>query len=629
MINPGNILDVDLSGGTVTVSPYPEAMTRQCLGGRGYNVEHLFSRLPAGTDPLGPENILMISCGLLTGTSAPASSRVHVNALSPQTGILGSSNVGGYFGSRLNAAGVQTLILRGRAPKPVCIFIDKEDIRFMDAASLWGCDTRETRERIKAGYPKASLSILSIGPAGEHQVPFACLMTDQDHAAGRTGMGAVLGAKNVKAVIVCRRPARNGLLSETQALVIKDYFEQIRKSIHFDYFHRHGGAGYVDWAHDMGILATRNYRSNRFDAARDLDGKQLAKYRVRAKGCHRCPVLCKADLFFHDGPFQGEEAVRPEFEPMVALGSKCGLSQPAAVTHLDALCARLGVDSISAGSLIAFAMDLFDRGILTRKDTGGIDLHWGSVPAMETLLHQMAQRKGFAAVLAKGIKKAASEIGRGADRFAPHVKGLELSAYHPFYIMGTALGYAVSSRGGDYNQLYAALEYGWSPEKARAELGTAEAVDLRSIRGKGALIRRAMLVNIALDNIGICKVPALSLIGAFDLKNEAALAAALTEHPIRPEHLFEAAERTANLERLFNLTHGMQPREDDLPSMFFEMSPSAGGAGSRRLDWLKPMVRDFYAAMGWEENGIPSENTLRRLGLEDALKGMKDWKKAG
>ncbi|MBW2656694.1 MAG: aldehyde ferredoxin oxidoreductase, partial [Deltaproteobacteria bacterium] len=440
----GQILEIDLSAGDWKFLPYPDDLQWKYLSGRGFNVQYLYNNMPADADPLGPENILLFSCGLLTGTAAPASARLHINARSPLTGLLGSSNIGGNFGAKLRSSGIQSLIIRGKSPEPVYLWIDGDKIEIRNARSIWGLDTWETDEQLKTKLGSEKLEIMTIGPASENGALFGCIMTDRDHAAGRTGMGTVMGSKNLKAIVV-KEPKKKILFraSENGHEAIKRYIWQMKNSPHYKDIKKHGGAGYVKWADDLGILATRNFRENTFEAAGQIDGKNLEKNITRTRGCYRCPVRCKAELEFPEGKLKGRKAVRPEFEPMLSLGSRCGLTDLETLVYLDNLCSRLGMDSISAGGAIAFAMDLFDRGILTPEDTGGLELSWGNGQAMEVLIKQMAAGEGFGGILAKGVRQAARIIGRGAENYAPHVKGLELAGYHPDNIMGTALGYTV------------------------------------------------------------------------------------------------------------------------------------------------------------------------------------------
>jgi aldehyde:ferredoxin oxidoreductase len=300
---------------------------------------------------------------------------------------------------------------------------------------------------------------------------------------------------------------------------------------------------------------------------------------------------------------------------MLALGSKCGLGDLNTLVYLDNLCTRLGIDSISAGSAIAFAMDLFDRGILTLEHTGGIDLAWGNGTSMEKLIRQMSSGDGFGAVLAKGVRRAAQHIGRGAEQYAPHVKGLELSGYHPDNIMGTALGYAVASRGADFNDIYATMEYKWLPQEDIEEFGSPQAADLKSIHGKAELVRRSMIIGVVLDSLGLCKLPALCLICTYDLVAEADLATSLLGQPLDVPDLFSAGERIVNLERLFNLGHGACAGDDRLPDMFFDKEYNAGEQPSKPFEWMEPMIREFYQIMGWDEEGRPGPQKLAELGI--------------
>ena len=612
----GQILDIDLTTETWKLSEYPQDLARKYLGGRGFNMHVLYHQLPAKTNPLGPENLLILSCGLLTGTAAPSSARLHINALSPLTGLLGSSNVGGNFGPWLRSNGIQSVILRGKSSQPVYLWIDGNAIEIRKAKSLWGLDTWQTEDRLKAIPDGDKISVLAIGPGGENGALFGCIMSDRDHAAGRTGMGTVMGSKNVKAIVVKKQgqkvpSASDGKLNTT----IQRYLGQIKTSPHYAEISKYGGASYVKWADDLGILATRNYRQNTFEAAERIDAKNLKDNITRRRSCHRCPVHCKADLEFSRGKYKGMQAVRPEFESMLALGSKCGLSDLDTLVFLDNLCSRLGIDNISAGNAIAFAMDLFERGIISLKDTGDVDLAWGNGDAMETLIRQMAAGKGFGRILAKGVRRASQLIGNGAEHYAPHVKGLEMAGYHPDNIMGTALGYAVASRGADFNDVFATLEYKWLPQEQTDELGAPKASDLKSIHGKAELVRRSTIIVTALDALGLCKVPALCLICAYDLVAEAELAAAITGWPLDASALFISGERIVNMERLFNLRYGASSADDRLPDMFFEKDYNAGEEPSKPQTWMEPMIKEFYDVMGWDLQGQPTPEKLADLGI--------------
>ena len=605
----GYILSVDLSSGRSAREPFPETVKRRFLAGRGFAVHRLRESVAPGTDPLGAENVLIFSCGLLAATPAPGSSRLHLCALSPLTGILGSSNVGGPFADRLRSCGIQALVVAGCAPSPSILVVGRQGAAIMEAGPLWGTDTWQAETMLRQRFPEGRVAVLTIGPAGENRVPMACIVSDRDHAAGRTGLGAVMGAKNVKAVVVCgvqkRRPER----TEVQKKAVAAYVRRIRQSREYAFFSRYGGAGYTVWCSDERFAPGYHYRSPRFAAADRIDGRRLEADRLRSRGCPRCPVRCKAELRRAGRP----AGFRPEFESMVNLGAKCGLSDLDALVRLDNLCTRLGLDIISAATAIAFAMELSEKRLLPLSMSGGAIFGWGDAAAMDRLIRQMAAARGVGRMLGAGVRSAAEQIGPEARQLACHVKGLELSAYHPGYLLGTALGYAVSSRGGDFNNIYAAMEYSCSAAQGERMFGTPLSVDRRSIQGKGALIRHASMLTCALDALGLCKVPALSLIGDCDLESEADLARALTGMALDAADLLEAGERIVNIERLFNLEHGLDPERDDrLPERFYTAADADEGP-FLTPDGFSAMLQDYYAAMGWNRRGHPRIETLCRL----------------
>ncbi|MCA1787269.1 MAG: aldehyde ferredoxin oxidoreductase C-terminal domain-containing protein, partial [Desulfobacteraceae bacterium] len=363
-------------------------------------------------------------------------------------------------------------------------------------------------------------------------------------------------------------------------------------------------AGYLSWANEFGIMGARNYTKIGVADIDAIDGRKLAKKVVRSSGCAKCPVQCKADLVM-DPANPDEVSTRPEFEPVINLGPKCGLSDMGAIIRLDNLCNRLGVDTTSTASVIAFAMDLNEKGLMPDALKQDLDLTWGNAESMEILIHRIVSGTTLLGkILSNGVRHAAEQIGGGAYARAAHVKGLELTAYHPNAIMGTALGYAISSRGGDYNNVYASLEYSWSKEQAIQEFGTASAVDIHATEAKGRLIRKAVVTNILVDTLGLCKVPVLSLLKSFHLEPEIALMNALAGTGFSRDGLMGAGEAIAALERRFNLRHADSPLTDDLPDMFFFRKDNPSGL---TRESFTAMVAEFYQAMGWDKNGVPPD----------------------
>jgi aldehyde:ferredoxin oxidoreductase len=608
------MLSVDLSSGEISHHDLPEAVTRQFLSGRGINSWLLAQHLQPDSDPLARDSALALSCGLLTGTEVASSSRLHVNAISPLTGVFGSSNVGGYFGAELRAAGVQTLLIRGRAQRPVMLWIDGERVELRDASHLWGLDTRVATEALQDELGQRP-RLMVIGPGGENGVRYACILTGTRHAAGRTGMGAVMGSKNLKAIAVRGQRQRFEHHEATETL-LRDYVDKVRASPRYETWARFSNTSLVTWAHEAGLLATHNYRRVHFEGAERIDGTRLMDYVTRPRSCHRCPVHCKAGIEIREGPYAGTSGERPDLEPIINLGSKCGVDDPEAVLYLYNLAGELGIDAISTGGALAFAMDLYERGILSREDTDGLELTWGNAETMATMMHSIALRKGFGALLAEGVRRAAEQIGRGADAYAYHSKGLELTGYDPRGGMGTALGYAVSSGGGDFTSVYAVPEYRWQPEQGLEWFGTEKAVDRLSGEGKGQLVKRSMVVSAALDALGLCKVPVLSIVCDYSLWDEAALTATLTGWEATADELALAGERIVNAERLINLRLSASVADDDLPDHFVEdRVPDAGPTQGMTVD-IERLRRDFYGAMGWDEDGIPTPEKLRELDLD-------------
>ena len=598
----GQLLNIDLSSDQCSFSAFPETAL-EYIGGRGFNIWYLYHHLAPKTEPLAPENILLMSCGLLTGSSAPTSSRLHINALSPLTGILGSSNIGGYAGAWLRSCNIASVIITGKSQKPVFLYIDSNGARLEDASHLWGHDTFETQEMIKQSHNDKKLKILTIGPGGESKVRFGAIITERDHAAGRTGMGSVMGSKNLKAIVISKGSHKHfHAITPLQKKAVNSYVSQIKNSKEFDFFSKYGGAGYVKWVNDLGVMGSKNYSKIGTRHIEKIDGRQLDKNIVRSSGCFRCPVQCKADLKL-DGQKKEELFTRPEFEPVLNLGPKCGLEDLSKIIKLDNLCSRLGIDITSAASVIAFAMDLFEKKILPDNLIGDLDLSWGNAETMEKLIYQMVEAKGLGKILSQGVRKAAQLIGTGASKYAAHIKGLELTAYHPAAIMGTALGYAVSSRGGDYNNVYASLEYSWTKEEAIKEFGTHEAVNIKSICAKGLVIKKAVTTNILVDCLGLCKVPVLSLLKSFNLEKEVRLINGLTGLNLSKKDLFDAGQKIASLEKLFNICHEKGDIKDKLPEMFMNKESDQG----LTLKNFEAMLQEYYTAMGWDKKGIPPE----------------------
>jgi aldehyde:ferredoxin oxidoreductase len=614
----GSILNVNLTNGKINIEEFSAELAAACLGGLGFNTTVLYEQIASGVDPLGPANILALSCGLLTGTSAPASSRIHVSARSPLSGLMGSSNAGGLVGVQLRSLGIQSIVIRGKSDHPVYLRLDEGGAEIADATSLWGLDTRKTEKKLSENLKNKNLEMITIGPAGENRVRYACIMFGTHHSAGRTGLGAVMGSKQLKAIVVQGKKIREKT-NPVAASLVKKYVQNIQTNVRrYHELSELGSSGDILEHSEWGLLPTRNYRYMQLDAVENIDGRKLKEYVIRRKGCRRCPVHCKAEIEIKHGKHKGFKGERPEFETVIDIGALCGLTDPDDLLYLSNLCNLLGLDTISTGSVIAFAMDLYSRNIFTTEDTGGLDLTWGNAAAMETLMHQIADRQGFGEILAQGVRRAAERIGKGSEKYAYHVKGVEMYGADPRGLMGTALSYAVSMRGGDFTSVYPVPEFRYTPDRAEKEFGTRKVVDYLAKEGKAALVKKCMLVSAVIDSLGICKVPALSIIADYDLKMEAAFIKALTGLKFDPADLFLIGERIVNMEKLFNIRQGATAADDTLPDKFIHEPIGEGPAKGVKAD-VESMIKDFYRVMGWDDLGTPSSETLMSLGLEEKV----------
>ncbi len=610
----GKVVEINLEKEKIEESPANPEVVRDYFGGRGLNIRYLLEYIDKETSPLEPENVLVVTPGLLTGSEVYSSSRLHLGSVSPLTGFLGSSNVGGDLGAYLRQQRILSVIVSGKADKPVYLWIHDGELELKDADDIWGKKTSTAREFIRKEVG-SSASVGAIGPAGENQVPLACLMFEDGHAAGRTGMGAVMGSKNLKAIGANpgSAPIGNQL---TGSDTLDEYLEKIKSAPEYEEWSRYDNSTSVKWVDDLGAGAVKNYREVQIEDVESADGRSFKDLPRTPSSCYRCPVHCKAELEIDQGPNEGEKFERPCFEPLVALGPKCGNTDALESIYLHDKCNELGLDSVEAGSLMAFAMDLYDRDILTEEDTG-LDLSWGNTSSMSTLLGRIARQEDWLGeVLSKGLKDAASEIEGGAKEYAYHVKGLAMTAMDPRGFKGSALGYAVGSRGGDFTGIYARPEYSFSPEKAEEVFGAAEAADRLVETGKPELVKKSAIVSALADSLGVCKVPMLSLVEDYDLSLTTELTSKVIGEDMLKEDLLAAGERILTAERLFNIRRGLKAEDDDLPEKFTTERIKSGPASGSIVN-LQEMLEGFYSLMGWDEDGKPMGSKLEELDLTE------------
>lgn len=612
MFELGLIFTVDLSSESIVKKPVPQNLAQNYLAGRGLNAALGVRMLPPSRSALDPDSPLFIGTGLLTGTGAPYTARTHFNAVSPQTGLWGSSNVGGFLGPALCSLGIRTLVFTGRAASPVYLYLGPEGAEFRSAEHLWGLDAWDTEDRLKEDLGDRKLRVITIGPAGENRVAMSCVSVGRHSTAGRTGMGAVMGSKNLKAVVVKPDPSGGSSPDPDLKQVSGAYIRRARSAPWYETISQHGQSGFVTWTDDLGMLSTRNYQEGTFPGAADICGTSMDSLVAKRYSCARCTVHCKADVMV-----DGQAVPRPEFESLVALGSKCGQGKQAAVIKLNALCGRYGLDTISAGSTLAFAMELFEKGIIDLDTTHGRDIKWGDYDTQAELLRQMAHRRGFGGILADGVRVAAQKLGKKAENYAYHVKGLELCAYDPRGVRATALAYAVGERGADFAWAFPTPEVRWTPEKAVQEVGCPEAADRFSHRGKPEVVVKCAAASAVVDSLGLCKLPSLGLPAEFNLELEAQLVKAVTGWDVSAPDLVRTGRRIVNMERVINLTLSGGQVRDSLPEAFIKNVLPHLPAQDHELE-LAGMIQRYYRLMGWNENGVPLEATLAALGI-DAL----------
>lgn len=603
----GNILRIDLSKAKTVKQPLPEQLAKDFVGGRGFGAKILFDELKHGTDPLSPDNILIAALGPLTGTPIPTSRCTFITK-SPLTQAYLNSSMGGFFPAELRFAGYDALIISGKAEKPVYIWIKDEDFEIRDAKEFWGMNTDEAEEKIRLKTdPKARVAC--IGPAGENLVNYACVIADRK-AAGRGGVGTVMASKNLKAIVV--RGTKRVEMADPQAFqnVRKDLFKEVTSVPQL--LSKYGSSGVVSHMNELGVLPTRNFVTGVFEGTEHISGEALDKFTVRKESCFGCPLGCGQFRVVKKGPYAGVDTIGPEYETVYTFGSHCGNSTPEAIIAADSLCDKLGLDTMSAGYVIGFAMDLYEKGILNKKEVDGLDLKFGNHEAMIEMIKKIAFKKGFGKVLAEGTLNASRRIGKGAESYVMAVKGLELPGYDPRGLKGHALSIATSNRGACHNRGYATQETRSWPWP----------VDRFAVKGKG------WLAKINQDRCCVIDYPGWCLFFAFRVNFEAYTARFLpavtgVEDYKNVDTLIKIGERINNLERAFNVREGFARKDDMFPERFCK-EPMPEGNSKGQIFEMEPMLDEYYKERGWDsKTGIPKREKLEELGLQNVAKELE------
>jgi len=608
----GKILRINLTELRASEEALPADIAKDYIGGAGFGIKYLFDEVAKGADPLGEANKLIFAVGPFSGTSIPCASRMAVTGKSPLTGTIGMSLTGGHFPVEMKRAGYDALIIEGKAKKPTYVWIKNGKTVFRDARSSWGTKTTDCQQIIKNELKDQSVRIACIGPAGEHLSKMACIINEM-RAAGRKGLGAVMGSKNLKAIAI-RGTGSVDVASKEKLKVARGEMARAMKQSQVLYpeFSKTGTPSNVDNTCALGIFPAKNWSATgEFTPVERIGVEALETRNVGRQFCAGCPVGCSQLNLARTEPYEGALAEGPEFETMYSFGGQTGVDNLDSIIAADRLADELGLDTISAGVTVGFAMESFEKGILVSADTGGLELKFGNHEAMVTLLRLMAFREGIGDLLADGVKVAAEKIGKGADKYALHVKGLELPGYDVRGAKAHGLNYATAFTGADHNRGYAFQEiFG---------IDIPYAVDRFAVEGKGKLTKWNQDVRMATADCPTMCVFLLDMaVPHFATENTAALMDAVTGLTYTPEEIERVGERINNLARAFNVREGFTRADDTLPERVMTEPLQSGASKGHFIskDDLKQMLDEYYAVRGWNSvTGIPTREKLEELGL--------------
>lgn len=625
----GKYLRVDLSTGAIQELPLPLERVEDYLGGNGIGVRIMWEEVSPAINPLDPENKLIVATGPLCGSPIPNAGRLEFIAKSPLTGIYGDSNAGGQFGPELKFAGYDLIIFEGKAPEPVYLYICDEQVQLRPATHLWRKGTFDCEAILQQEHGDADLRVACIGPAGEHLVRYAGFQGTHRRSAARSGMGTVMGSKNLKAIAVRGHGGlRMADLPGMQAVAFR-LQEQIRGNPFYSGIHSFGTPGLVALMQPIGRFPTQNFRYGSFAGYENISGETLRqKHLARDVACFGCPIGCDKIYEVIQGEFAGTADSSVEYETLNALGARVCVSNLPAVLKGNEICDDLGLDTISAGSAIAFAMELAEKGILTAEQCDGLALKLGDNHTVIDLLQRIAFRQGFLGdLLAEGAARAARWLGNGSERYAMHVKGQDIPAQDGRAQQSMGLAHATSSRGADHLEAFPVLDESGSPAEAVRRYGKKYPPDLvnpLATRYKAFLVKDGEDYGAVEDSCGKCKSGGTFGMAEVYWQDQAEAIRTVTGMDMTVERLKATGERIYNLMRCYNALHGITCRDDTLPWRFTQVpSPSGNARGS--VCHLEVMLPDYYRLRGWDRRtGLPGLKTLTRLGLADAYARMRN-----
>lgn len=623
----GKILRIDLNTKRIIKEPLPEKMCNDFIGGRGFVAKTLYEELPPDTDPLGADNLFVIATGPLSGHFLPASGKTHFGSKSPATGGYADSNMGGHFGPALKYAGYDMAVITGKAPEPSYLFIEDDTVEIRSAKIYWGKGSLTCEEMMKKDLGEA-FQILTIGPAGENRVNFACISHDFGRQAGRTGIGAVLGSKQIKAIAV--KGTKSLCVNDIEKAYIKgkDAFRKVSEKPGFAGWTPEGTAGITDWVNEVGVFPAKNFQTSHIDHAHLINGKQvIERLKITDKGCYCCPTPC--GKYGHTKTALGSAYMEgPEFETISLFGGSCMLKSIEEVAYANFLCDELGIDTISGASVAAFAIECFEKGMIEIDDIGR-KIEFGDLESIVHLLNLMSLRKNdLGDLLAQGVKTASQKIGQGSHKFAIHVKGLEWTGYECRNAPSMMLAYMTADIGAHHNRAWVL---------GHDVVGSATAVhDLISAGAAGETRPKALVsgkdsarfvidsqhTRPAFDLLGCCRLQMMEL--GFEVENYADLYSVITGKSITWEDLLKISERVWTLTRMIWAREIKDfGRKSDYPPPRFYEEPTPSGPNTGHcitIEELDELLDAYYAARGWDKNGIPTKETLSRVGLKNMIK---------
>ena len=598
------ILRIDLSRKKISEEKPEKGWAIKYIGGRGWGARKVWDEVGVNVDPLGPENLLFFASGPLTGLLVPSAGKLSIVSISPATGIYADSNVGGAFGAELKQAGYDAIAIKGVSEKPVYIMIDDGDVELRDAKDYWGLGALATEERLKKDLGDNSIHVASIGPAGENLVKFACITSDWGRNAGRTGMGAVMGAKRVKAIVV--RGFRDIPVADVDRLMeIADRaYGFIQENEFLDIWQRQGTLQVIDWANERGVLPTRNFQETVFEHAEEIGGDRMEDVKTTDRACFACPMTCGNYCVVEEGG--RKVAVEgPEYETAAMLGSACGIRDLKTIIKANNLCDDLGIDTISAGNLVGLLMEAYEKGIITRDDTGGVELRFGDGESLLRVLEMIAKREGIGDTLAEGVR-AVTEKWRETRSFAMQAKGLEQSAYDTRASPGMALAYATCDVGAHHSRA-------WVISKDLEMRGRWTAED------RAKLVIYHQHIRPLFDCLGVCRLEWIEL--SIDENVYAEFYSAATGVETTLEGLLQRSEAIYNLTRAISVIRGVSRADDYPPERVFRDPIPTGPLKGMKLqrEEYDELLDTYYRLRGWNSQGVPTRETLKRLGLEDII----------